>query len=78
MDNIYLQELIFETRSRGGGLILNLDSQPAVVVLSVEKYNQLLNGAANADNQAVVAEQPQTQYSMVMDKQKILVTGGAG
>ena len=78
MDNIYLQELIFETHSRGGGLILNLDSQPAVVVLSVEKYNQLLNGAANADNQAVVAEQPQTQYSMVMDKQKILVTGGAG
>ena len=73
-----MQELISETQARGGGLILNLDSQPAVVVLSVDKYNQLLNGAANAGVPAVVAEHAQTQYPMVMDKQKILVTGGAG
>ena len=78
MDNTYLQELIFETQARGGGLILSLDSQPAVVVLSVEKYNQLLNGASALDNQGAVAEQEQTQYSMNMDKEKILVTGGAG
>lgn len=78
MDNNYLQELIYETQLRGGGLILNLDSQPAVVVLSVEKYNQLLNGAAAGGGQPAVAEQPQRQYPMVMHKQKILVTGGAG
>ena len=83
MDNMYLQELIFETQSRGGGLILNLDSQPAVVVLSVDKYNQLLNqihdpltvspsGAqAKAEEVSMARQQP-------MLKQKVLVTGGAG
>ena len=77
MDNFYLQELIEETHNRGGGLILNYDDKPAVVVLSVEKYNQLISqtpenvvspfmGSSAADKSA--------HYS----KEKILVTGGAG
>ncbi|MDE2311524.1 MAG: UDP-glucose 4-epimerase GalE [Patescibacteria group bacterium] len=74
MDNIYLQELIWEAQSRGGGLILNVDNQPAAVVLTVDKYNELLNHAA-ADP---VAPAARSQYAMNMDKPKILVTGGAG
>ena len=73
-----MQELIYETRERGGGLILNLDSQPAVVVLSVEKYNQLLHNHQDLAETAAVAQATQTQYAIAMEKEKILVTGGAG
>ena len=37
MDNFYLQELIEETNSRGGGLLLNFQDKPAVVVLSIDR-----------------------------------------
>lgn len=83
MDNIYLQELIFETQSRGGGLILNLDSQPAVVVLSVDKYNQLLNQihdplSVSPSGAQAKAEEVSMARQQPMLKQKVLVTGGAG
>lgn len=70
MDNQYLQDLINQTRQHGGGMILNLAGKPEVVVLTIEKYNQLLSGQ-------------QTQQQNLEDKsqkkdKKILVTGGAG
>lgn len=76
MDNTYLTQLIDEANSRGGGLILNLDNQPAAVVLSVEKYNQLLNQAQTAPT--VPKPQSAAVTKTFMKNQNILVTGGAG
>lgn len=77
MDNLYLLELINETRQRGGGLLLNYEDKPSVVVLTVEKYNSLLNGQSHPaeETQAgstAVFEQAQTE------PRRVLVTGGAG
>ena len=49
-----------------------------MVVLSVEKYNQLLHNNQNLGDLTAVAEESQTQYAEVMEQQKVLVTGGAG
>jgi UDP-glucose 4-epimerase len=79
MDNAYLQELISEAESRGGGLLLNFNEKPAVVVLTVEKYNQLLNQEAPEDFTRAPQASPQAD-AFVRESQpkKILVTGGAG
>jgi UDP-glucose-4-epimerase GalE len=83
MDSFYLHELIEETNARGGGLILNFQDKPAVVVLGIDKYNSLLEGKdAFAPNSAVEPDQP-TQISPKPAKarqksRKVLVTGGAG
>lgn len=73
MDNQYLQELINEAKKREGGLILNLDDKPAIVVLTVEKYNALIGDAQ-------WQERPQQVYQSAQPtgSGKILVTGGAG
>lgn len=78
MNNFYLQELIEETQNRGGGLILNYEDKPAVVVLTVEKYNTLLQ------NQELSARQMPDPQAMAdgeindVKTKKVLVTGGAG
>lgn len=68
----YLNDLLQEVEKRGGGLVLNSGEKPAAVVLSVEKYNQLLGGgvewAYNSANLDLNIE----------SSKKILVTGGAG
>lgn len=80
MDNHYLQDLIDETKNRGGGMILNLEGKPEVVVLMVEKYNQLMEQVTSdrlqVTNNAETSE-PQ-EISISSTKSKILVTGGAG
>lgn len=74
MDNFYLQELINETYSRGGGLLLNYEDKPAVVVLTVERYNEIINGQA-----FVRPETDNLNIPMLKkDPKKFLVTGGAG
>ncbi len=70
MDNHYLQDLIDETKNRGGGMILNLEGKPEVVVLMVEKYNQLISESASKP-----ISEPETT---IKEQEKILVTGGAG
>jgi hypothetical protein len=35
MDSQYLEELITEVKNRGGGMVLNLQNRPEVVVLTV-------------------------------------------
>lgn len=84
VDNYYLQELIEQTKERGGGLILNYDGRPAVVVLSVEKYNQLISESANQlishpanEPDISFANQP-ISGPVSQLSQKILLTGGAG
>lgn len=82
MDNSNLQELINETESRGGGLILNYQDKPAVVVLTVDRYNQLLNQIqpkAYADFPKEDATfNNADKSSNTGSKMKILITGGAG
>lgn len=68
----YLSELLEEVEKRGGGMVLNSGEKPAAVVLSVEKYNQLLGGGE---------EWVFKSASLNLDggvSEKILVTGGAG
>lgn len=74
MDNFYLQELINETYSRGGGLLLNYEDKPAVVVLTVERYNEIINGQTFVRPQTDNLKIPMPQKN----RKKFLVTGGAG
>ncbi|MCX6797065.1 MAG: hypothetical protein NTX98_01125, partial [Candidatus Doudnabacteria bacterium] len=67
MDNHYLQELIDETIQRGGGLILNYNDKPAVVVLTVEKYNQLVSNSAYLSQSESAVENQMTGKSLFMD-----------
>lgn len=79
MDNAYLQELIAEAQNRGGGLLLSVQDKPAAVVLTVEKYNQMLNHENASGQQS--SSQPRQEAALPLDDlggQKILVTGGAG
>ena len=72
MNSEYLSELLAEVTKRGGGLVLNQGEVPTAVVLSVEKYYQLLNGTLiDMDAQA-------QQASKQTNERTILVTGGAG
>ncbi len=75
MDNGYLKSLIDEVENREGGLILNLDGQPKVVVLSIEKYNQLIS-----NSQFPISNETQLEESVQVQQQpkNVLVTGGAG
>jgi UDP-glucose 4-epimerase len=70
MDKAYLQELISEANARGGGLVINQNDQPAVVVMTVDKYNQMLGDK--------VMPQTQTEAFHSHNNKTILVTGGAG
>ncbi len=89
MDTQHLQDLIEETNSRGGGIILNYQEKPAVVVLNIDKYNQLVS--SSADKTAVssgIGQISQDQIDESLNafqkipqeksRGKILVTGGAG
>ncbi len=82
MDNYYLLELINETEERGGGLLLSYEDRPAVVVLSIDRYNQLLQGAVTAtmveEATLTALQEAFNLESKPMEKRKILVTGGAG
>ncbi len=56
MDQTYLKELIEEVNKRQGGVILNLDNSPSAVVLSIEKYNQLISNQQSANQQSAISE----------------------
>src|SRR5262245_60741932 len=71
MDENYLEQLIEEAQSRGGGMVLNVGDRPAVVVMTVEKYNQLLNNTS-------ASATPASQKSVDLQSDAVLVTGGAG
>jgi len=86
MDEEYLSKLIEETKKRDGGLILQQEGIPEAVVLTIEKYNQLildirLNlpadqvGIEDLKQEAKETEQPGFQSH---NNKTILVTGGAG
>lgn len=94
MDNQYLQELITEAKARGGGLLLSMENSPAAVVLTVEKYNQLVSGSvitsfakASEGKQSVsksaeqitdTLPQPNLINMNQIQSKNVLVTGGAG
>lgn len=89
MDNNYLKQLIDEANSRGGGLLLNLQGKPAAVVLTVEKYNQIISNSADgadtsggvqmtASPNPLTVPKPASFASPGPELKKVLVTGGAG
>ncbi|MCL5667247.1 MAG: UDP-glucose 4-epimerase GalE [Patescibacteria group bacterium] len=78
MDNNDLQELIKEAGYRGGGMILNLNSRPAAVVLTIDKYNKILGQSQNLSAEENTQNSLQEQSMVNNKKLKILVTGGAG
>ncbi len=63
MNNDYLRHLIDEVQQRDGGILLNLAGRTEAVVLSIDRYNQLL-----IDRQSF----------SIKKSQSVLVTGGAG
>ena len=76
MDNSYLEELIREANIRDGGLILSQNDQPAAVVMTVHKYNELLQKSSSHQNRAMQSIQAEDFHSN--NNKTILVTGGAG
>ncbi len=81
MDTTYLKEIIDEAIQRGGGLMVNMDGKPAAVVMTVEKYNQIVSGAQNpavGPQTAVLEPKPEKEDYHSNNNKKILVTGGAG
>ena len=87
MNQNYLKELIEEVNKRQGGVILNLDNSPSAVVLSIEKYNQLISKQQTANQQTADSESANQQTAVSPSanqlihqsaNQTILVTGGAG
>lgn len=68
MNKAYLQELIEETKNRGGGMVINQNNKPVVVVMTVDRYNDVLT-----KNNFM----PEEDYHSNNNKH-ILVTGGAG
>lgn len=66
-----MEELISQAKSRGGGMVLNLEGKPEVVVLLVEEYNKLISNLKNS-MQTDISTEP------ILNSGKILVTGGAG
>jgi UDP-glucose 4-epimerase len=74
MDNSYLEELIGEAENRGGGMLLNFNNKPAAVVLTVDKYNQLLHNPSPA----AAVSPAVARTSAAKGGRHVLVTGGAG
>lgn len=68
-----LEELIRQAGERGGGLMLSVGGRPQAVVLTVERYNELLAVPQGAVASSEPAAEPPAQAG-----QSVLVTGGAG
>lgn len=74
MDNQYLQELISEAQARGGGMILSYNDKPAAAVLTIDKYNSLVQNHESSRP----AISPTLSHNSMGNDRKVLVTGGAG
>ncbi len=81
MDTKNLQELLDTLKAQDGGVVLRVGEKPEAVVLSIEKYNELLvNLATNTSLEALetVAQAVDELSLQTEAKPNILVTGGAG
>ena len=74
MDNQYLQELIAEVKRRPGGLLLSVAGHSEAVVLTINRYNQLMQQINHlaTKTKSVPATKASGEFMT------ILVTGGAG
>ncbi len=72
-----MEDLIAEVKQRGGGILLSVHEKPEAVVLTLEKYNELISESANK-----LISQSENQKISNSENEKIsctvLVTGGAG
>lgn len=80
MDNQYLLDLIKEVNSHEGGVVLNMDGKPEAVVLSLGKYNELIQ---KSEILKMKSEKDREEIQNIKEiksgaKDTVLVTGGAG
>lgn len=68
MDTLFLDQLLLELQARGGGMVIGDNDQFKAVVLSLEKYNELLLQSGKVVDDIITKVTAQT----------VLVTGGAG
>ncbi len=71
MDQDYLRELLKQVKENDGGVVLNLEGRSEAVLLSIDKYNELLL-------QVAVAPKTERLPSQLPGNSRVLVTGGAG
>jgi putative hydrolase of HD superfamily len=50
IDKNYLKLLMDEAQARNGGMVLNVDGKPSMVMMTIEKYNQMLAQTPNPDS----------------------------
>lgn len=77
MNKEYLEELLGEVSKRGGGLVLNSGENPEAVVLSIEKYYQLLQGGLEPVSNMLTSSRVEEKV-LPTKIRTVLVTGGAG
>jgi len=73
-----LENLISEAHNRGGGLILSQGGRPAAVVMTVDKYNEILTSNQVQVTSNMTKTMPEEADFHSNNNKKILVTGGAG
>lgn len=80
MDNQYLYELIAEVKRRPGGLLLSVAGNSEAVVLTIDRYNQLMQQITqlNSNAAAATAAKPDPTGVPAGQFKTVLVTGGAG
>jgi UDP-glucose 4-epimerase len=74
MDNQYLYELIREVKRRPGGLLLSVAGNSEAVVLTIDRYNQLMQQITQLNTATKTAPAVKAAGQFMT----ILVTGGAG
>jgi UDP-glucose 4-epimerase len=78
MDSEYLQSLLKAVHEQSGGLVLRVDDKPEAVVLSIEKYNEMILGLAAAASNPTATPEAIKEAAPPPKPTTILVTGGAG
>ncbi len=68
MDTLFLEQLLLELKTRGGGMVIGDNDQFKAVVLSLDKYNELLLQSGKVVEDVITK----------VNNQTVLVTGGAG
>lgn len=81
MDTKNLQELLEALKAQDGGVVLRVGEKPEAVVLSIEKYNEMLVGLSSQNQSSeTITFLEASEEAFVSEEKKpvVLVTGGAG
>jgi rhodanese-related sulfurtransferase len=84
MNQDELQELVAQAEGAGGGVVLSVSGRPHAVILTVDKYNELLAGGASSPVTQSAMTKAEAQHGEDLAEvssgsvKTVLVTGGAG